>query len=80
VGRLRDVLSINAKAYTQNTNYPQNPMILANFYDLVDSNAGGTGFPLPQKCHFGLVYDRLAQKLLMQRSGGRGLTSATESG
>src|SRR3989440_6363213 len=35
-------LSINAKAYTQNTNYPQNPMVLANLYDLVDSNAGGS--------------------------------------
>jgi len=62
VGRLRDALSINAKAYTQNTNYPQNPMVLANFSDLVDSNAGA-GFPLPQKCLFGLVYDSMAPKI-----------------
>src|SRR2546421_1182713 len=62
VGRLRDALSINAKANTQNTNYPQNPMVLANFSDLVDSNAGA-GFPLPQKGLFGLVYDSMAPKI-----------------
>ena len=43
--------------------YPFNPMILANFHDSVDSNTGGICFPLPQECHFGLLYDNLAQKL-----------------